>query len=313
VSGTPTNRNGAPRVRLGALHAPSRPAAPVPTVPFRHCWARVLGAGPYSLVLLNDGRGGIQFDRVNGVGPSGVLLESGRSLPGFAVIAPLNARVPGAVPYWAAPGRGLWDAVWERLSPTVRAQIEGCAGITMTRAQREQVIADLFTACSRAGSVIAGRRLPLGPQDRFIPIGLDGLSLLDVDLVIERALARRGCEGAAEPLAMLRLFTSEEWLAVDRGAPAPSPRPVGARARPDQAAVNAWILGLHQRAHSEGKPPPKRDIEVFPACADAIGATDCQMRLAMQGVPKDLKRRRGARDREPANRAPNRAPAPAAR
>jgi hypothetical protein len=80
--------------------------------------------------------------------------------------------------------------------------------------------------------------------------------------------------------------------------------------RPTQEEVNTWLVDHYSKAHGAGRPPPKRDAEAFPACRDAIGATELQMKTGMRNVPNEFKRQRGHRDREPdrANRA-NRTPA----
>lgn len=66
---------------------------------------------------------------------------------------------------------------------------------------------------------------------------------------------------------------------------------------PPQDEVNGWMVGYYREAFECDRQPPKRDDDAFPACRKAIGATHQQMVFAMREVPRDLKRRRGQRDR----------------
>jgi hypothetical protein len=67
--------------------------------------------------------------------------------------------------------------------------------------------------------------------------------------------------------------------------------------RSDQATVTACMLALYEEAHAKNRPVPKRELEAFPACRAATGATFEQMKLAMKTIPAELKRGRGDRDR----------------
>lgn len=69
------------------------------------------------------------------------------------------------------------------------------------------------------------------------------------------------------------------------------------RPKPKQAVVNEWIAAECKKAFEAGRPPPKRDEALFPACKKATGATDRQMREAFSFVPEEHKRSRGNRDR----------------
>lgn len=86
------------------------------------------------------------------------------------------------------------------------------------------------------------------------------------------------------------------------------PRP----SKPTQQAVDGWMLDYFRNAAAAGHLIPKRELDAFPACRQAIGATDLQMRAAMKALPRGLKRRRGNRDRG-ANRVANRVAPPAIR
>jgi hypothetical protein len=67
--------------------------------------------------------------------------------------------------------------------------------------------------------------------------------------------------------------------------------------KPAQPEVSAWICSYYEQAYRDGREPPKRAEDVFPACRSAIGALDSQMREAMRLVPDEHKRKRGDRDR----------------
>jgi hypothetical protein len=66
---------------------------------------------------------------------------------------------------------------------------------------------------------------------------------------------------------------------------------------PTQGEVTDWIVDYYSKAHKAHMPPPKRDLEVFPACREAIGATERQMKEGVRKVPGEFKRQRGQRDR----------------
>ncbi len=87
------------------------------------------------------------------------------------------------------------------------------------------------------------------------------------------------------------------WL---KGRDVPQPPWLSMRTnadQPTQEAVDKWMTDLYQAARRDGRSPPKRELDAFPACRAAIGATDPQMRAAMKRVPAELKRGRGGRDR----------------
>lgn len=85
------------------------------------------------------------------------------------------------------------------------------------------------------------------------------------------------------------------WPNVEVAAVEAAPASL-ARTKPSQNDVNGWLVEHYRAAREAGKPPPKRDIEAFPACKSALGASDEQMRKAMVQVPDSDKRRRGGRD-----------------
>lgn len=211
-------------------------------MPFRHCCARIVSTGARPLVLLHDGRGGVQFDHVAGLEADGVRLEGGVRLRGVQMIVPPGISVAGAVPYWGGPGRGLWDAISERLPSAAREQIERQSNIIMPRGQRESAISALFKSAAERGLTIAGKRVPLLPQAPFVALDAAAASLLDVDLVTEQAEPRGGCAGAVEPLTMLRLFTAKEWAPFARSPEARTARSdIATRAAYSTAALGAWF------------------------------------------------------------------------
>jgi len=57
-----------------------------------------------------------------------------------------------------------------------------------------------------------------------------------------------------------------------------------ARRHSSQEAVNHFVLALYQEAYNAGLPSPKRGAKAFPACQQAIGATNRQFREAMNGT-----------------------------
>lgn len=67
---------------------------------------------------------------------------------------------------------------------------------------------------------------------------------------------------------------------------------VGKNAPTDQQVAD-WLRSYFQRAHDEGRPPPKQKQDAFPACRDAIKATENQMRVAIKSVADELKNGRG--------------------
>ncbi len=73
--------------------------------------------------------------------------------------------------------------------------------------------------------------------------------------------------------------------------------PEAAEGKPSQDAVNAWMCDYFAVPHREGRPPPKVEMDAFPDCVRATGATNVQMRKAMRVVPAEHKRSRGGKDR----------------
>lgn len=63
--------------------------------------------------------------------------------------------------------------------------------------------------------------------------------------------------------------------------------------KPSQDEVTKWMCKYFADACEQKLPPPKRSDDAFPACRKTIGATDKQMRTAMQQVPQTHKRSRG--------------------
>lgn len=66
--------------------------------------------------------------------------------------------------------------------------------------------------------------------------------------------------------------------------------------KPSQPEVDTWLANYYSAAGTKGHPPPKRDVQAFPDCRTAIGATEKQMRLAILKIPLEHRRRRGDRD-----------------
>ncbi len=87
----------------------------------------------------------------------------------------------------------------------------------------------------------------------------------------------------------------------------------GAPVSADQETVTTWMQAYYQRARDAGRPAPKRELDAFPACKAATGATALQLKAAMRAVPAELKRQRGDRDQTQADRTANRTRASAVR
>ena len=102
-----------------------------------------------------------------------------------------------------------------------------------------------------------------------------------------RAAVAAGTYGRWRVLLLLRAAVEALW------ATAPTGQKSRRAAQPD---VDRWIRSVYSNAKSDGSPTPKR-AQVFSDCRAATHATYAQMNEAIRGVPRDLKRARGGRDR----------------
>lgn len=270
-----------------------------PPRPFANICGRIVGRGDRPLILLHNGRGGTRVDFVASRDGETVNLAGGGSIRGRFLIAPPETGVPGAFPYWGGPGIGLWEAVTQLIPPAALQECDSHEARVLTRVQKELLVGTLFDGAAKAGLVIAGRESPARPGQSLTQFE-SSRHLWDWDLVREQADPRP--ESCALPLTGIRLIPVDQWLRIT-GTVISSVQAHRSKVSlrkesvPLQADVNAWMLSYYQKARDEGGPPPKRDEDAAPQCASAIGATQQQIRAALQEVPSDLKRRRGHKDR----------------
>jgi hypothetical protein len=122
---------------------------------------------------------------------------------------------------------------------------------------------------------------------------LEAAEQAERDRVTAIAKAAADAKEAAEKAERNRIAAEKTAALAGNGNEGKQPARAKLPERPSQEAVNKYMLGHYQAARDRGDPPPKGELEAFPACHKETGARHAQMEEAMRHVSAELKRRRG--------------------
>jgi hypothetical protein len=122
-----------------------------------------------------------------------------------------------------APGKSLWDAVWDLLPADARAKVLDLPQ-TIPADVAEKWVAAVFRWVEQGRWIAAGKTVPIHPGSPYVELPSHEAAAWHFGIITDQAMPRSPL--APPSFAHIRVFTPGEWQAITKGNPPLLPMPV---------------------------------------------------------------------------------------